>query len=131
MKKLILLILLISSFSKIYSQKEYYTDFEAFWKTFKTAVIKNDKQKVSTLSQYGETGVNIPNTTKHIYNKEKFVKLYDKIITKKIKNLIKTQVPVKWSANEIYGIKFSGEKQILFTKNDTDGWQFVGFYEYY
>lgn len=131
MKKIALFILSLLFLLSVYSQKEIYNDFEAFWKVFKTAIIKNDKQKISILSKYGETGVNLPNKTIQIYDKEEFVKLYNKIITQKIKKLIITQTPVKWSANEIYGIKFSGEKQILFAKNDIEGWQFVGFYEYY
>jgi hypothetical protein len=65
-----ILILLVSSTA--FAQ----TDFSAFWKEFKSAVIAGDKAKVADMAKFP---VSMPYGVKAVKNKEDFLRRYDEI----------------------------------------------------
>lgn len=129
MKKVLLIILSIVFILKGYCQKEVYQDFETFWRVFKTAVSKNDKQAVSRLTEH--VSITLPHHVQ-VHSEQEFLNLYNRIITPKVKQLIMTQTPKRWSDDtKGYSIPFNKKENIIFYKDNTKGWQFVGISEYY
>jgi hypothetical protein len=105
----VLLIVLVLSISAV-GQTNNKT-FNAFWKSFKTAIAKNDKQAVADMTKlpFMIEGVN--------EDRAGFLKHYNSLFTRKMKRCIATAKPLK--EQEYYEI-FCGEQIFLFSK-DADG----------
>jgi aminopeptidase N len=65
-------ILILLSFSNAFAE----SDFSAFWKTLKSAVIAGDKAKVAEMTQFP---LSMPYEVKAVKNKENFLRRYDEI----------------------------------------------------
>jgi hypothetical protein len=65
-------VLILLSFSNAFAE----SDFSAFWKTFKSAVIAGDKAKVAEMTKFP---VSMPYEVKAVKNKENFLGRYDEI----------------------------------------------------
>ena len=85
--------------------------FATFWKTFKAAIAKNDKEAVADLTKlplYMDNGEQ---------DRAGFIKRYNQLFTRKIRRCIATAKPVK--EQEGYDI-FCGEV-IFYFERDKDG----------
>jgi hypothetical protein len=85
--------------------------FASFWKTFKSAIARNDKGTVADLTK-------LP----FLYDSQErdrtgFLKIYGQLFTRKVRRCIATAKPVK--EGESYDV-FCGELIFYFSK-DTDG----------
>jgi hypothetical protein len=85
--------------------------FNAFWKTFKAAIARNDKEAVADVTK-------LP----FLYDSKErdragFLKIYDQLFTRKIRRCMATAKPTKEGEN--YDV-FCGELIFYFGK-DTDG----------
>jgi hypothetical protein len=68
---------LIGVFILLFSSNAFaQTDFSAFWKTFKSAVIADDKAKVAEMTKFP---VSMPYGVKAVKNKEGFLRRYNEI----------------------------------------------------
>jgi len=65
-------VLILLSFSNTFAQ----TDFSAFWKKFKSAVVAGDKAAVTEMTKFP---VSMPYGVKGVKNKENFSRRYDEI----------------------------------------------------
>ena len=65
-------ILILLSFPSVFAQSE----FSAFWKGFKSAVIAGDKAKVAEMTKFP---LSMPYEVKAVKNKESFLRRYDEI----------------------------------------------------
>lgn len=104
----LLLILLTSANAQTSATPE---TFNAFWKTFKAAIARNDKEAVADVTK-------LP----FLYDSKErdragFLKIYDQLFTRKIRRCMATAKPTKEGEN--YDI-FCGELIFYFGK-DTDG----------
>jgi len=85
--------------------------FSSFWKTFKTAIARNDKEAVADLTK-------IP----FLYDSQErdragFLKIYSELFTRKVRRCIGTAKPLK--EGDGYDV-FCGELIFYFSR-DTDG----------
>jgi len=96
-----------------FTQKEFTTYFTKLQK----AVTKNDKKAVSKLVYY-PLNVNSKGKTKVIKNQKQFIKEYNTIMTKKVKNSVLKQKPDKVFVNYKGAMTGNGEVWInKFKKN--------------
>jgi hypothetical protein len=65
-------ILILLSFSNAFAE----SDFSAFWKGFKSAVIAGDKAKVAEMTKFP---LSMPYEVKAVKNKESFLRRYDEV----------------------------------------------------
>ena len=65
-------LLILLSFPNAFAE----SDFSAFWKTFKSAVMARDKAKVAEMTK---TPLSMPYEVKAVKNKENFLRRYDEI----------------------------------------------------
>ena len=65
-------VLILLSFPNAFAE----SDFSAFWKTFKSAVIAGDKAKVAEMTKFP---LSMPYEVKALKNKESFLRRYDEI----------------------------------------------------
>jgi hypothetical protein len=66
-------VLILLSFPNAFAQS---SDFSAFWKEFKSAVIAGDKAKVAEMTKFP---VSMPYSVKAVKNKEDFLRRYNEI----------------------------------------------------
>jgi hypothetical protein len=104
----LLLVLLTSANAQTPATPE---TFSAFWKTFKAAIARNDKEAVADVTK-------LP----FLYDSKErdragFLKIYDQLFTRKIRRCMATAKPTKEGEN--YDV-FCGELIFYFGK-DTDG----------
>jgi hypothetical protein len=85
--------------------------FSSFWKTFKAAITKNDKQAVADLTKLPFTVQNKD------YDRAGFIKIYSELFPQKLRRCIATAKPLK--EGDGYEI-FCGD-QILGFGTDSDG----------
>jgi len=105
--KLILLLLLIATPATAQAPQT----FSSFWRTFKAAIARNDKQAVADITK-------LPFLfDSKDRDREGFVKIYPELFTRKIRRCVATAKPVKEAEN--YEI-FCGDLILYFGK-DTDG----------
>ncbi len=68
---------LVGVFILLFSSNAFaQTDFSAFWKTFKSAVIAGDKAKVAEMTKFP---LSMPYEVKAVKSKENFLRRYDEI----------------------------------------------------
>ena len=65
-------VLILLSFPNAFAE----SDFSAFWKTFKSAVIAGDKAKVAEMTKFP---LSMPYEVKAVKNRENFLRRYDEI----------------------------------------------------
>ena len=65
-------LLILLSFPNAFAE----SDFSAFWKTFKSAVVAGDKAKVAEMTKFP---LSMPYEVKAVKNKENFLRRYDEI----------------------------------------------------
>jgi hypothetical protein len=111
----LLLVLFSSATGQTLTSPETFT---AFWKTFKAAVARNDKEAVADLTK-------LP----FLYeSKERdragFVKIYNQLLTRKIRSCIATAKPTKEGEN--YDV-FCGELIFYFGKDADGKYKFLEF----
>ena len=109
MKPITLVLLLLLIITPTYSQTPQ--TFSSFWKSFKAAVARNDKQAVADVTK-------LP----FLYDskerdREDFIKIYPQLFSRKVRRCVATAKPTKEGEN--YEI-FCGELIFYFGK-DTDG----------
>ena len=92
--------------------------FATFWKTFKAAIAKNDKQAVADLTKLP---MYLDNADR---NRAGFIGLYNRVFTRRIRRCIATTKPAK--GQEGYDI-FCGELIFYFSRDNDGKYKFVGF----
>lgn len=117
-KQILFAIILIALHQSIFAQKKSTDDFDAFWKTFKTALTKDDKATVINLTRFP-----IYYNDADIKNEKEFTKIYTKYFDKKTKHCLLTKKPVK-DGTDYYSI-LCGETGYDFQKTE-EGWKFSG-----
>ena len=112
---LLLLVLLSSAKGQTATSSE---SFSGFWKTFKAAVARNDREAVADLTK-------LP----FLYDSKDrdragFVKIYNQLFTRKIRSCIATAKPTKEGEN--YDV-FCGELIFYFGKDANGKYKFLEF----
>jgi hypothetical protein len=92
--------------------------FSSFWKTFKAAIARNDKEAVADLTK-------LP----FLYDSQErdrtgFLKIYGQLFTRKVRRCIATAKPVK--EGDSYDV-FCGELILYFSKDTKGKYQFREF----
>ena len=111
-RQLATIVLLALSISIVSAQTSTNTEtFSSFWKTFKAAIARNDKEAVADLTK-------LP----FLYDSQErdragFLKIYGQLFTRKVRRCIATAKPVK--EGDSYDV-FCGELILYFSK-DTEG----------
>jgi hypothetical protein len=92
--------------------------FSSFWKTFKAAIAKNDKQAVADLTKLPFT---IQNKD---YDRASFIKIYGELFPLKLRRCIATAKPLK--EDDGYEI-FCGDQILGFGKDSDGKYKFLWF----
>lgn len=105
---LIILIGLAGDFGNVgASQKARDPVFDAFWKRFRTAVLRSDQQAVASLTKLPFLFENRQRS------REQFIKIQNQLFTRKIKRCFRTGKPI--TEGEMYDL-FCGELIFYFGK---------------
>jgi hypothetical protein len=92
--------------------------FASFWKTFKAAIAKNDKQAVADLTKLPLLMDN------REQDRAGFIRMYNQLFTRKIRRCIATAKPIK--EQEGYDI-FCGEVIFYFARDKDGRYKFFDF----
>ncbi len=120
LRKATTILVVLLTVSTIGAQTQAET-FASFWKTFKAALGRNDKQAVADLTKFPFM------FESRDRDRAGFIKIYDQLLPRKIRRCIATAKPAKeYGEEETYHV-FCGVYMFYFGK-DTDGkYKFLGF----